>query len=310
MSVVCVGEALVVLVQNEPGPLEDAATFRRSLGGAEINIAIALAAAGVDAAVVTRVGDDGFGRYISATLAELGVGTAGVAIDGDRPTGLYIKEVGGSTARSTDLGERTSRMHYYRQGSAGSTLSPATLRAPQVARTIAQASVLHTTGITAALSTSASAAVTVLLDERSRDQLASFDLNWRPALWRGREEDAAEILGSLVSRSDIALVGRNEAVAVFGTDDPAELRALFPEPRWLIVKDDARPAVGFDGEERVEVAAPPVDVVETIGAGDAFAAGLIAALSGGQTLEPAMHAAHRMAGRALASSGDHVGPGR
>jgi 2-dehydro-3-deoxygluconokinase len=310
MSVVCVGEALIVLVQGEPGPLEDAVTFRRSIGGAEINTAVALAAAGVETAVVTRVGDDGFGRYVSGTLENLGVRTHAIIIDTERRTGLYIKEVGGSTSQPTDLGERASRMHYYREGSAGSALSPATLRASDVAQTLAEASVLHTTGITAALSPSASAAVTALFNERSSDQLASFDVNWRPALWRGREAHGAEILGSLVSKSDIVLVGRNEAVAVFGTGEPADLRALFPQPRWLIVKDDERPAVGFDGGTRIEVAAPPVDVVETIGAGDAFAAGLIAALADGKPLERAMQAAHLMAGRALASSSDHVGPSR
>lgn len=307
MSVACVGEALVVLVQAEPGSLEDSLTFTRSLGGAEINVAIALAAHGVASSVITRVGNDGFGRYVVRTLDELGVGTTGISVDASRPTGLYVKEVGGGSGQSTDLGAQRSTMHYYRAESAGSALSVATLRDPQVARTLGAASAIHSTGITAALSVSSSAALTVLMAERAPEQLMSFDLNWREALWRGRRDEAAETLGSYIAQSDLALMGRSEALAVFGTDNPDALRELFPEPRWLVVKNDGEAAVGFDRSRRVEVAAPAPNIVETIGAGDAFAAGVIAALRDGVDVSVALVRGHASAARALASLGDHIG---
>ncbi len=310
MSVACVGEALVVMVQSEAGPLEDCVSFERSLGGAEMNVAIALAAHGVEARVITRVGNDGFGRYVKRTLEEYGVGTAGITIDPIRSTGIYLKEVGGATGLLADLGTTNSRMHYYRTDSASSALSVATLRDPQVAQVLGTSSAIHSTGITAAISASSSAALTVIMAERSPDQLMSFDLNWREALWRGRRDEAAETLGSHIAQSDLALLGRGEALAVFGTDDPDALRELFPEPRWLVVKNDAQPAVGFDGRRKVEVAAPQSAVVETIGAGDAFAAGAISALQDGADISGALVRAHASAARALRSLGDHIGAAR
>ena len=94
---------------------------------------------------------------------------------------------------------------------------------------------------------------------------------------------------------------------MFGTDEPDALRELFPEPRWLVVKNDAGPAIGFDGRRKAEVAAPRSDVIETIGAGDAFAAGAISALQDGADMSGALVRAHASARRALHSMGDHIG---
>jgi 2-dehydro-3-deoxygluconokinase len=82
---------------------------------------------------------------------------------------------------------------------------------------------------------------------------------------------------------------------------------MFPEPRWLVVKNDGRDATGFDGIERVDVPALEHEVVEPIGAGDAFAAGLLAGLLAELSLAGCIARAHRWAGRALANLGDHVG---
>ncbi|MEO8907137.1 MAG: sugar kinase [Microbacteriaceae bacterium] len=307
MTIACFGEALAVLVQAQPGPLERSETFTRSLGGAEINVAIALVAQGTPAAVLTRVGNDGFGRFITESLTGFGVDVSGVDVDPDRPTGMYLKEIGGDTGDAHDLGPHVSRMHYYREGSACSALSPALLGSPAVASLLADASIVHTTGITPALSVSALQTQRALFASRRLGQLISFDLNWRPTLWRGRTDAAREILSSFVATADIALLGSDEARAVLGTSDPDALRRRFPEPRWLIVKDDKNTAVGYDGTTRFAVTPDTVDVVETIGAGDAFAAGLLAGLAAHEPLDAAMRRAHATAVRALSSVNDHVG---
>jgi 2-dehydro-3-deoxygluconokinase len=301
------GEALVVLVQSDPGPLEDSARFTRSLGGAELNVAVGLAAHGVETSVITRVGNDGFGRFVVDELVRLGVDVSGIDVDPVRQTGMYIKEVGGSTGRPSDLGPGSSRMHYYRTGSAASALSPATLRIPEVERVLTEASLIHTSGITPALSDQARAAQYELVRSRRPGQLLAFDLNWRPRLWRGRESDATRILSNCVRGSDIALLGANEARAVFGLADPGSLRREFPEPRWLIVKNDGNAATAFDGDVRVDVPALSIEIVEAIGAGDAFASGVLAGILSGAPLAESVEQAHRVAARALASPGDHVG---
>jgi 2-dehydro-3-deoxygluconokinase len=309
-KVVCVGEALTVLVPTVPGPLEEAETFRRSVGGAELNVAIGLASLGVAAAIVTRVGDDGFGRNILREAARHGIDVSAVETDPVRSTGVYLKEVGSGSAHPADLPAGASRMHYYRAGSAGSALDPALLERPSMRTLLDGAALVHTTGITPALSAGALELCRVLVREPRAGRLVSFDLNWRPALWVGREAEGIAIVTDLARHSDVVLLGASEALIVFGTTDPAELRSLLPEPRILVVKNDGNAATAFDGAQRVDVPALRVDVVEAIGAGDAFAAGFLAALvtgEGDDVVRRALEAAHRLAVIALSSDGDHVG---
>ncbi len=137
-----------------------------------------------------------------------------------------------------------------------------------------------------------------------RGRLVSFDLNYRPALWVTRSEDASEVLARLARHSDIVFLGADEASAVFGTDDPARLRALFPEPEHLIVKNDAHTVTGFHRDERVDVPALRLDVVEKIGAGDAFAGGFLAGLLHGLGHEERIRLGHLCAAAALTGHGD------
>jgi len=91
--ITCVGEALIVLAAQR-GPLETAESFVRGAAGAEVNVATTLAALGISTSIITRVGADGFGRYLSAHLAEAGVDISAVLADTARPTGLYVKQRG------------------------------------------------------------------------------------------------------------------------------------------------------------------------------------------------------------------------
>ncbi|MFV0373019.1 sugar kinase [Microbacterium sp.] len=306
---VTLGEVLTVLVQSEPGPLEHARTFTRSLGGAEANVAIGLVAHGIPTSMLTRVGDDGFGRYIVSQLSTLGVGVDGICVDDDlHPTGLYIKEVGGPSGGDNDLGVGASRMHYYRRGSAATGIDLAYLRDPRAGLLLADADLIHTSGITPALSSSAAAAQRAVRSLAAPRSLISFDLNWRPALWRKRVGDARTVLAECMHGADIVLTGVGEAVAVFGTDTPAQIREAFPEPRWLIVKDDGAAVVAYDRDEPVTVGARRVDVVEATGAGDAFASGALAGIVHGLPLADAVQQGHDAAARVLTVRHDHLSP--
>ncbi|WP_372468559.1 sugar kinase [Microbacterium maritypicum] len=297
---ICFGEGMVALVAATAGPLEDCRTFHRSLAGAEWNTAIALSSAGIRTAVLSRVGDDGFGRFLTAELRAHGVDDTAVEIDDQAPTGLYVKEL---VARADGAVDGT--MHYYRAGSAAAAMSPEKLAAPVASTLLARAALVHTSGITPAISASALAAQEALYSDHRPGRLVSFDLNWRPALWRGREAEGREIVSGFARRADIVFCTRPDAEAVFGTSDPQELRAQFPQPRYLAVTD-ASGAVAFDGEERAESDALDAPVVETIGAGDAFAAGFLAGVLTGLSLTGSVARGHRIATRALLSTRDHV----
>ncbi|WP_234390824.1 sugar kinase [Nocardia suismassiliense] len=300
---VTVGEGLAVLVA-QPGPLEESEIFERTAGGAEANVATVLPQLGVDTAWLSRVGDDGFGRYLLTHLTERGVDVSAVVTDPGRPTAVYVKERGSGSGKATDLAERASRMLYYRTGSAASALSPADLAATPAARLLANCDLVHFTGITTALSASATALTEALLALPREGRLVSFDLNFRPTLWSGRAEKPADVLARHVRGCDVVFLGADEAGAVFGTDDADELRALFPEPPQLIVKNDAHSVTGFDGAHRVEVPALGLEVTERIGAGDAFAGGYLAALLHDRSLAQRLRFGHLCAAAALTGTGD------
>ncbi|MEC3958714.1 sugar kinase [Nocardia sp. CDC153] len=298
---VTVGEGLAVLIAA-PGPLEDSPVFERGAGGAEANVACVLSQLGVPTGWLSRVGDDGFGRYLVRHLADRGVDTSTVTVDPARPTGVYVKERGSGSGRPADLAAGASRMLYYRTGSAASALSPADLTA--AAPVLAQAELVHFSGITTALSPSATELTDALLALPRRGHLISFDLNYRPALWSRRTESAADILARHIGGSDVVFLGADEAEEVFGIGDADRLRTAFPQPRHLIVKNDKHSVTGFLGADRLEVPALTLEVTERIGAGDAFAGGYLAALLQGRPHEQLLRFGHLCAAAALTGTGD------
>jgi 2-dehydro-3-deoxygluconokinase len=291
-TAICLGEAMIMLAGG-PGPLADVEVFRRSVGGAECNVAGGLAGLGVPTGWISRLGDDGFGQHVLRDLQARGVEVGGVELDPVRPTALYVKE-------SED---GRSRMHYYRTGSAAAAMEPGFLDRPEVSERLKQARLVHTTGITAAISTS-SADMLERLATEPREYLLSVDLNWRPALWRDRDPAP---LWRLLKAADIVLIGADEAEVFAGTGDPEALYELIGAPT-LVVKNDAHTAMVLEPGGRTEVPALSVDVVETVGAGDAFAAGFLAGTLQGLPMVERLRLGHLNAAAVLTAPEDHAPP--
>lgn len=287
-EVVCIGESMG-LVTALGAPLAETETTALGVAGAESNVAVGLVSAGHRAAWASRVGDDPIGVRISTELEHRGV-DLWVTTDADAPTGVMFK----------DPGTESSSVYYYRRGSAASLMDPGFLDAAQ----LAGVRIVHTTGITPALSPSCRAMVDQLfIDARAAGALVSFDVNDRRPLWT--MQDAAETLTRLADAADIAFVGRDEAERIWGTVTPAEIRAHLPNCGLLVVKDGEIGATAFHGDdEPVFVPAPRVEVVEPVGAGDAFAAGFLAATLEGAELAERLSAGHTAAARVLTTHGD------
>ncbi|MER7303251.1 sugar kinase [Nocardioides sp. NPDC127514] len=296
VRVVCLGEAMVVLRPEGDQPLAGATTLRRSVGGAEANVAGALAALGVRTAWVSRLGQDPFGDVVTDDLTGRGV-IVEADRDAERPTGLYVK----------DPAPGGSRMHYYRAGSAAAAMDAALLDRPGVMEALASAEVVHTSGITLGILEEGSTLVTRLL--ALRDELGfrlSVDLNWRPALWAGR---STAPLIDLLRAADIVLLGADEARAALGAHGPQDLRDLLGELPRLVVKADSHAAGEYDADgSATQVPALRVDVVEPVGAGDGFAAGYLAALVDGTGPVGRLRQGHLVAAGVLAATGDHARP--
>ncbi|MFF3953206.1 sugar kinase [Streptomyces sp. NPDC001890] len=308
-EVVCLGESMVTFLPSQPGRLADVPSFGRGIGGAESNVACALAAAGHRTAWVSRVGADGFGDHLVEAIAGYGVDTSGVRRDPSRPTGIYFRT---ATDRATDVHE----VAYYRAGSAASAMSPRNI--PYV--TLPTTRVLHLSGITAALSADCLALLHDLTGPRPGRPLISFDVNHRPGLWR--DADASpEVLLDLARRSDLVFVGEDEAAEAWGVTGAEAIRAALPEPATLVVKRGAEGATVFSGSGAADgagdasgagavttVPALRVDVVAPVGAGDAFAAGFLSATLRDLPVRDRVRHGHLMAAAVLTVPGDLTAP--
>lgn len=289
-TIACVGETMVSFIPSDGTSLDTTENVGLDIAGAESNVAMYLADHGIDARWVSRLGDDAFGRRVLHHMGTAGVDVSGVRTDPARPTGLLFKDPAknGST-----------RVSYYRQGSAASAMGPNVLD-EEVMRT---ADVWHFTGITPALSATCRDLVEAALGG-DWPAVVSFDVNHRPALWR---EAAGTLLRRLAQAADIVFVGLDEAQALWGDElrEPSDVRALLPLPRIVVVKDGARAATAFSGESSACVPALAVHVIEPVGAGDAFAAGFLAGLLRGESAERCLRMGHVTAASALSVTGDH-----
>ncbi|WP_199438794.1 sugar kinase [Umezawaea beigongshangensis] len=281
-AVVCLGETMALLVPAEPGPAHEVRTWTRAVGGAESNVACHLAGLGVPSRWVGAVGDDPFGSAVLDAVSARGVDVSAVRRDPDRPTGLYVKA--------------PDAVRYYRAGSAASALGPDLLDDLD----LTGVGLVHVSGITAALSDSCLELLRALL-RRPREHLVSFDLNWRPALWRDRDPS---VLRDLADAADVVLAGADEAESVWGTGDPERLRDLLPGPASIVVKQAEHSAVLVEDGELTRQPALDVDVVEPVGAGDAFAAGYLAAALADLPPRTRLRAGHLQAAAALLTTED------
>lgn len=313
-DVVCLGESMVTFMPSRPGRLADVPSFDRGIGGAESNVACALARSGHRARWISRVGTDGFGDHLVRAIADQGVDVSYVRRDAHRPTGLYFRTAGeratGAEGEGTEDGaQELAEVVYYRAGSAASAMSPALLERAA----LADARVVHVTGITAALSESCLEVLRTVTAPAEDRPLVSFDVNYRVGLWPDRTDEGPAVLLDLARGSDIVFVGEDEAEAAWGISGPEAIRAALPEPDTLVVKQGSEGATVHsrraDGGDEVTFAPSlKVDVVAPVGAGDAFAAGFLAATLRGLPVFERLRHGHLMAAAVLTVPGDLATP--
>lgn len=286
VELLTIGETML-LVAPERGQLVLDSPALVTAGGADSNVAIEAARRGIRSAWCSRVGSGALGKLVIDSVSRWGVDTHLVDVDDRRPTGLMVKQPAAEG----------SQVFYYRSGSAASALSPAVLASLPASR------IVHTTGVTAALSASAHALVDAIVAGALSPARVSFDVNYRPALWSTRTH-AADTLRQLARRADIVFVGRDEAEALWGTSTAEDVRALLPDVSHLIVKDGDVEAVEFQGAVITRVAAQTVEVVEPVGAGDAFAGAWLSAYLRGAPSTRRLSDGHASAAAALRSPRD------
>ncbi|MBA4327378.1 MAG: 2-dehydro-3-deoxygluconokinase [Polaromonas sp.] len=298
LDVVTYGEAMMLLVADRPGALEDAGAFLKRTAGAETNVAIGLARLGLKVGWASRLGTDMMGRYLMREMAAESIDCSQVALTPAQPTGFMIK---GSVSDGSD-----PPIEYHRKGSAASHMGPDDVDSDW----LLSARHLHATGVFPAISAS-----TLLLARRSMDIMrgagrsVSFDPNLRPALWASPAL-MVETINDLAARADWVLPGLEEGRLLTG-EHSAEGIAHFYRQRGaklVVVKLGAQGAY-FDGEGGSgRVAGFPVEkVVDTVGAGDGFAVGVISGLLAGLAVAAAVRRGAWIGARSVQVLGDSEG---
>jgi 2-dehydro-3-deoxygluconokinase len=293
--VLTLGETMVLLHPLEPAPLRTARRLGLSVAGADSNFAIAMARLGWPATWLSAVSADPLGDLVVEMVGGEGVDVSLVRRDPDHPTGVFFK--------FHEAGQ--TRVRYYRRGSAASHFDPDWL-APSLFET---ASLLHVNGVTCALSESCAASVVrAVALARQHNVSVSLDLNLRLQLWD--LERARTALTPLLPQVDILLGAEEELLAFSGsaTLDEALTATAAQGPRVVVAKRGPRGAVALAGTERSDHPGfiPPL-VVDTVGAGDGFAAGFVSALLRGAAVEEALRHGNLVGAAAVTAADDVSG---
>jgi 5-dehydro-2-deoxygluconokinase len=260
IEAVVMGRVGVDLYPEGGRPLREVRSFTRFVGGYAGNVSTGLARLGVKVAIVSRVGDDPHGEFVRDFLEAEGVDTRFLAVDPDWLTPPTFCEVWPP--------DRFPIFFHRRPTVPDWQLSPDDFHAKEVA----EAKLLYATGTGLAQSPSRETTLAAL---HAHQGTTIFDLDWRPTLWDEPDEYPA-----------LAAEAAAAADVVIGNEEEVEASGVSGVPA-LVLKRGERGATVYDHGEETEVPGFPVEVVNGLGAGDAFAAALGHSLLQGFTLAEA-----------------------
>lgn len=301
-EVITIGEPIVTFCSTEPDvSMAEALDWHKILGGAELNVAIGVRRLGHEVEYISQVGEDPFGKYVKKTIAEHQVGTTYVSYDPDHWTAHQLKEL---------VTKGDPKTFNYRKGSAASYLTPEVINKVD----LSDVKIAHMSGIFPGISQTAEESFRTLFHRLNEaDILTTFDPNLRPAVWKDqRNVDMVEIINELAGMADIVLPGVEEGKILMGSDDPETIADFYLKgnrTKTVIVKVGSEGAyVKTADREAFLVNGFSVDqVVDTVGAGDGFALGVITALLEGKSLKSAVMRGNAVGALQVQTPGDNDG---
>ncbi len=299
LDVVTFGEAMAMFVASETGDLAAAEHFTKRAAGAELNVAIGLARLGLKVGWVSRLGDDAFGRFICQQLDREGINRQQVSVDNTRPTGFQLKS-------KVDDGS-DPQVDYFRKGSAAGALSPADFNHDY----FSSARHLHLSGVAAALTDSSlELCHHAARKMKSAGKTISFDPNLRPVLWSGKQR-MVEQLNRLAQYANWVLPGIAEGEVLTGYRQPESIADFYLDMgvSTVVIKTGSNGAwyKTAKGDSGQVAAVSTPKVVDTVGAGDGFAVGIISALLEGKSLQQAIRRGNKIGSLAIQAIGDSEG---
>lgn len=275
-DVITFGEAMIRLAPPNFRRLEQARTLDVQVGGAELNTAVGLARLGRSTAWISRLTDNALGRLIANHAREAGVSSEHVVWTKEDRVGIYFLEFGAAP--------RASSVLYDRKGAAIAGIKPGMVDWKNVFQGVRW---FHVTGITPALSATAAATTReALVAARAAKVGTSIDLNYRVKLWN--QEEAGKCMTDLMQYCDVLITTEEDIERVFGIKGkdyeeaaaltakrfPIKVVAITLRENPLVWKNSWTAMAYHDGKV-LRTRTFEVEIVDRLGAGDSFAAGLI-----------------------------------
>ncbi len=286
-----------LLIAQQEGALDTVSGYDLAVAGAEFNVAVGAARLGHRVTYMTKLGNDPFGKRIIHVLDDNHIGNEFVAWSDDKKTGFMLK---------SRVSKGDPDIFYFRAGSAASTLAVDDVEKID----FSAYSHVHLTGILPALSETTRAAVHCMFDKaRKAGLFISFDPNLRPQLWPSQDV-MVQTLNELASKADIVLPGTAEGKILMGSEDPKEINAFYLQhgAKAVITKCGSDGAFVSTADESYMVPGFTVDhVVDTVGAGDGFAAGVITGLMENLPLKDAVRRGTAIGAIQVTCRGDNEG---
>ncbi|ASA23653.1 sugar kinase [Paenibacillus donghaensis] len=297
LDAVTFGEPMAMFYANEPGPLHEVFSFSKALAGAESNVATGLSRLEHPTGYVTKLGEDNFGKFIFEAMNKELIDTSAISFTKEFSTGMLIK----SKVVTGD-----PKVEYFRKNSAASKLSLADFDEDY----FASAGHLHVTSISSALSaTCREFSIRAMDFMKSQGKTVSMDPNLRPTLWPDTET-MVNTINDLATRCDWFLPGLSEGKTLTGLDTPEAIADYYLEcgVSLVVIKLGPDGAYFKSQDQEGYVQGFKVDeVVDTVGAGDGFAVGVISAMLEKLPVAEAVKRGNAIGALAVMSPGDMDG---
>lgn len=295
--ILTIGEPMALFVAEQEGSLEQVDRFARFVAGAEVNFSIGMTRLGHTVTYITTLGNDPFGRQIEQFLKNNGIDTSHVSYNNNYFTGMQWKQ----KVTSGD-----PEVFSLRRNSAASHTDMSAISKLKWS----EYDHIHLTGIFPALSPSCREIVYHLLAEaRANGVQISYDPNLRPGLWPDKGE-MARVINDLANRADIVLPGLSEGQLLTRKETLADIAASYHSAgvKTVVIKKGADGAYTSSADQQFHTAGFPVEkVVDTVGAGDGFAVGVVSGVLEGLPLAEAVKRGTAIGALAVMSPGDNDG---
>ncbi len=296
-KIMLVGEPMGLFIAQSEGPLETVRQFSTAVAGAEFNVAVGLSRLGHRVGYLTKLGKDPFGLQITNTMRKNQIDTSLISFSEERTTGMMLK---------SKVSTGDPEIFYYRKNSAASSIGRQDIDRID----FSEYKFLHMTGIFPALSqTTLEASVYLMQKARANGLTIFFDPNLRPQLW-GDQEKMVKAMNELALSSDYFMPGVKEGTILSGQTTPESIADYYIQRGIanIIIKVGEKGAYAATKQEQCYVPGFHVDkVVDTVGAGDGFAAGVISAVMEGLPIAGAVSRGNAIGAIQVMSVGDNDG---